>query len=331
MTPWLLGSILALIFVWLAILTGQIQECLRRLDASRAEGGFLESSNETEAFIHQIARLTDAKNADLRVLVISEQKKTITALQEWEGANQLYQKGVEQTLNRLTKQQGETQNLLKGVAVRLTELETSFQNWEAEYHKVLEPTLPIKSEAPSEDEFQNGSDDWQKGIACVQGILQNTSDTGLQLLLTQLQEGYETLVTDWKRFETTSPLRWSTSDIRNLDFALYFAFITPPIMKGDSQDQSVLKKTAVAITLLQQLRRDSLKGRGVERLEGVPGVTEQIAGEIEHDSKTSLAIPEKPEQGGKLCRIEPGMGGYRFQGKVFRRTLAIFYRAYRLS
>lgn len=328
MITWVLIGLSVLLVIMLALLTGHIQESLRRLDAASKESGFLESKDASEAFLRRIERMTDAKNAELKKALAD---RIDSALQERDENLPEYEE-IGRALQQISQKQSEANIMLQSITTRLAEMDVYFQSLEIERRKALEAPPPtyIEPETPFENEFENWSSDWQSGIERVQYLLQNSQEAALQKLLSDLQGGRDALITDWERFGTGDPRKWSASDFRNLDFALHFAPALPKSLEGDARTQSLLQKASVAIKQLQNFRKEELRAREIERIEGVPGSTEQIAGEIEHDAKQPSAIPEQPEQGGKFCRIEPGMGGYRFQGKILRPTFAVFYKAYRL-
>lgn len=219
----------------------------------------------------------------------------------------------------------------KSVLERLAIMDISFQSLMIEPPRAIEPApLPsLEPEIPFENEFQNWSSDWLSGIERIQYLLQHTQDAALQKLLADLELGYDTLVAHWEQFERSDPRKWSVADLSKLDLSLCSTPALPKSLEGDTRTQSVFQKTAFAITQLQSYRREEIRARGVERIEGTPGLTEQIAREIEHDIRQPSAMTEQPELAGKFCRIEPGMGGYRFQGQVLRLTSAVFYK-YRL-
>ncbi len=139
------------------------------------------------------------------------------------------------------------------------------------------------------------------------------------------QSVYRTLSLHWEAtYAGTSPLEWTPQELTDIDYALYHPLKSDELTTLPQSAETLLRK----LKQLQNQRIQELKKRGVERIEGVQGVTTIQANILEVDSEQSMIAPETPEQAQTYHSILPGKGGYRHHGAVLKKTFAVFYNRY---
>ncbi len=331
---WIPTILSVLLLFGVFAVASQVRELRSRLlDATHND---IEEDDDAESTVRQIGQQTERILESKRPLWVNSIEATLqsqsqTLLEALEGVkSNTNLETVTNSLEQIVKQQNETQFLLKATLARLAEIDLHFQKWEVERQKAKEPPAPQKI-LPTKSAFEIKTSAWENGLIALQNLMQNKAELEIQPLLTLLQQGYNTLVAEWDSFAKTNPQHWQENDFRKLDTALYFSPVFSPALKK-STDSKTLQEMQAAILFVQNQRKKEIEERGITRIEGIAGVTSQKAGEIENDPTPRPPIrPETPEKAYKYHHIEHGMGGYRYQGNVLRRTHAIFYSSFSIK
>ncbi len=181
------------------------------------------------------------------------------------------------------------------------------------------PALPPPPlELPTPEQWKEGTEAFRRLYAQELRELQRFWGTA-----------YYHLVTDWQRlYVDRSPNSWTAEEFTGLDMALYQPLQIPSV--AGVEIPPILVQLETLLLKLQTARIAELARRGITRIEGVRGVTRINPQEIVSDtkSKTSLPEPPSPEYAQTYHSIEPGNGGYKYNGKVLKVTQARFYKQY---
>lgn len=148
--------------------------------------------------------------------------------------------------------------------------------------------------------------------------------------LEKLDSYYRVLVKQWDSLKSPSedPAMWTEWTLDSLDFHLYQSPHIASLNEALPHDvRSLLEDVQLVIQNAQMDRQRELRERlGLERIEGIVGQDKPIAYILEPDPDYAPAETTESRIDGTFCRIVPGHGGYRHQGRVLRKSLAIFYR-----
>jgi hypothetical protein len=148
---------------------------------------------------------------------------------------------------------------------------------------------------------------------------ESMDSSDLRVMLDQIQECNRYLDEKWESLygRQVEPKSWDMPTIRALDFALYYEPDLTRLKAAGERDR--LQPLCEVLKFAQQLRRQELADRGITRIEG----DEFVKGELE----SSKVIERTTDKSliGKVARIDPGDGGYRYKADVLKTTLAVFY------
>lgn len=165
------------------------------------------------------------------------------------------------------------------------------------------PAIPPAASLASPRKHRTQEEKWRDAI-------DDLARAASEEVINQQEELYGVLVTNWvQNYIETPPEKWDNQAFFRLDKALY----------------SAPEALAEEVKAFQKRRIGELSDRGILRIDGVKGLTDPIAGEIECDYDESLRDPHTPAEGGKFHSIKPGKGGYRYGNRILRKTAAVLY------
>lgn len=184
------------------------------------------------------------------------------------------------------------------------------------------PAAPARSKAWLED--------WRRLNEQLNRVkLQPLSPT-LKKDLERLDSYYRVLVKQWDSLKSPSddPAMWTEWMLDSLDYHLYQSPQIASLIEALPNDvRTLLEDVQLVIQNAQMDRQQELRERlGLERIEGIVGQDKPVAYILEPDPDYAPAETNDSRIDGTFCRIVPGHGGYRHQGKVLRKSLAVFYR-----
>jgi archaellum component FlaC len=184
------------------------------------------------------------------------------------------------------------------------------------------PTAPVRSMAWLED--------WQRLITQLDKLKGQPLSPTLSKDLERLDSYYRVLVKQWDSLKSPAddPGMWTEWMLDSLDYHLYQPPQIVSLNEALPHDvRTLLEDVQLVILNAQMDRQRELRERlGLERIEGIVGQDKPIAYIIEPDPDYPPAETSEMRVDGTFCRIVPGHGGYRHQGKVLRKSLAVFYR-----
>ncbi len=184
------------------------------------------------------------------------------------------------------------------------------------------PVTPARSLAWMED--------WRRLNAQMDRLKNQPLSPTLKKDIERLDSYYRVLVKQWDTLKTPSddPAMWTEWLLDSLDYHLYQSPQIVSLNEALPHDvRALLEDIQLVIQNAQMDRQRELRERlGLERIEGVVGQDKPVAYIIEPDPDYPPAETTENRIDGTFCRIVPGHGGYRHQGKVLRKSLAIFYR-----
>lgn len=183
--------------------------------------------------------------------------------------------------------------------------------------------------------------DWQEELraqlAAFDASFQQSSRKykGVQNDREILEEISNWLVQKWPAFLA----RLEAGDTINLksflpmiDRALYLPL--DEVLKTPSQNGEGNKEFGTQIAHLRSLlsqaqsaRRAEMKRCGMERIEAPEGSARIYNNEWETDTEGEAPSAPRSDWAGKLCKVLPGKGGYRFKGGVVLPSYAVYYKS----
>jgi hypothetical protein len=146
--------------------------------------------------------------------------------------------------------------------------------------------------------------------------------------LDMLETYFKTLIEKW---ETLKPPAedahmWDEWLFSNLDYHLYQAPRLTSLGEVSPEIRGALERMRSVIEQAQEARKAQLREWELERIEGVPGKDRATAYVMEADPENPPEPTTDPRKDYTFSHIVPGRGGYRFRGRVLRKTHAVFYQ-----
>lgn len=146
--------------------------------------------------------------------------------------------------------------------------------------------------------------------------------------LEMLETYYKTLIEKW---ETLKPPAedvhlWDEWTFSTLDYHLYQAPRLTSLGEVPPEIRVALERLRSVIEQAQEARIAQLREWELERIEGVTGIDRVTAYVLEADLENPSVPTSDPRKDSTFSHIVPGKGGYRFRGRVLRKTHAVFYQ-----
>ena len=187
------------------------------------------------------------------------------------------------------------------------------------------------SETKNEVLEQHQTSTWMERLPDVyqewQAHLPKTRNTGSSSNNEILISIYEMLYQNWNAIEA----RVKAGDTANImavltrvDTALYWPLDTVQI--DPKKTLANLSPTLIGLLIeAQHDRRETLQNLGLERIEAEHGTPRIRNSEWAEDTSEPIVPAPAPDLKNTLCRIRPGKGGYRLNGRLLRPTEAVYY------
>jgi hypothetical protein len=146
--------------------------------------------------------------------------------------------------------------------------------------------------------------------------------------LEMLETYYRALIEKWETLKPPAEdaQMWDEWTFSTLDYHLYQAPRLTSLGEVPPEIRGALERLRSVIEQAQEARKAQLREWELERIEGVQGKDRATAYVLEADPDNP---PEPTSDQRKDCtfsHIVPGRGGYRFRGRVLRKTHAVFYQ-----
>jgi hypothetical protein len=223
---------------------------------------------------------------------------------------------------------GQTQTVPEGPASPTTPAVTIIQTGQSEPHPADNAetvAFPTPVAAPSAPAWVT---QWRQLRQSLNAHRASVTVESFGKDLDMMETYFKTLIEKWETLKPPAEdaQMWDEWLFSTLDYHLYHTPRLTSLGEVSPEIRNALERLRSVIEEAQEARRAQLREWELERIEGVPGKDRATAYVLEADPENPPEPTNDPRKDYTFSHIVPGRGGYRFRGRVLRKTHAVFYR-----